>query len=78
MARISNREFVITWLHSDTSDQVAKTLGMSKAAATARAVELRKRGVKLPKKSARKSETERQLEVAQLNSLISKELKQAA
>lgn len=73
MKRIDNREFVVTYMNSDTRSEVAKALGMSEQSVTTKAGALRKLGVKLPKFS--KGATDRQLEVAQLNSIIKTELK---
>lgn len=71
--RIDNREFVVTYMNSNNRDEVAKAMGISPQSVTVKAVALRKMGVKLPK--FRRSQTDRQLEVAQLNSIITKELK---
>lgn len=73
--RIDNREFVVTWMNCETVDDVARNLGMSKPAVKQRSAYLRKLGVNLPKKNARKSVTEKQLEIAQLNSLIKRHSK---
>lgn len=78
MARVTSRDFVITWIHSETRTDVVKTLGMTLAGVSARAKYLRDRGVKLPRNSNRKSETAKQIEIAQLDSLIEKELKRVA
>lgn len=74
--RIDNREFVITWLNSESLDEVVKATGIPKASAQSRASQLRKRGVKLPKYTGRKSETALKVEVAQLNSIINKHQKE--
>ncbi|NIL77154.1 hypothetical protein [Rhodococcus sp. B10] len=74
--RIDNRELVVTWLNSESLDDVAKAMGRTRASVQTRASELRKRGVKLPKFTSRMSETAKQLEVAQLNSIISKHQKE--
>lgn len=70
--RIDNREFVVTWMHSDSIEKIADTFTISKESAYAKANYLRKVGVKLPK-FRRSGITE--LEVSQLNSIINKELK---
>lgn len=70
--RFDNREFVVTWLNSESAAAVAKALGRSVPTIYQKASELRKAGVKLPKFERRRSETARKLEVAQLNSLINK------
>ena len=74
--RIDNREFVVTWLNSESLEDVAKAIGSTKASVQSRASQLRKCGVKLPKFTGRMSETAKQLEVAQLNSIISKHQKE--
>ncbi|EON33783.1 hypothetical protein GTC6_05432 [Gordonia terrae C-6] len=74
--RIDNREFVVTWLNSESIEEVAKALGRSKGAVAAKATELRKRGVQVPKFTKKLSETAQKLEVAQLNSLINKHQKE--
>lgn len=71
MSRVDNREFVVTYIRSESLESAAQTLGMTKAAVSARAVYLRKQGVKLPKMK-RNSRTAKELEIAQLNSLIKK------
>lgn len=71
--RIDNREFVVTYMNSSSRNEVANALGMSSEAVTVKAVALRKIGVKLPKFA--RSQTDRQIEVAQLNSIINKEMK---
>lgn len=71
--QIDNREFVVTYMNSESLHEVAKALGMTPKAVTMKGTYLRKLGVKLPKFS--RGATDRQLEVAQLNSIIHKELK---
>lgn len=73
--RIDNREFVVTWMNCESAEEVAKAIGSTKASVQSRASQLRKLGVKLPKFSQKKSETAKKLEVAQLNSLISRHQK---
>ena len=70
--RIDNRDFVVTWLNSESIEDVAKAYARSKPAVAAKATELRKRGVKLPKFTSKLSETASKIEVAQLNSIINK------
>lgn len=71
--RIDNREFVVAWLNSKSLEEVAKNCGMASAAsAQAKAHGLRKLGVKLPKFS--QTRIDRDLEIAQLNSLIKKHM----
>lgn len=62
--RIDNREFVSTWLHSESVAEVAKTLNRTTATVYQRAVALRRRGVKLPVFARSTSETAQRLEVA--------------
>lgn len=68
--KVDNRDFVVAWATSETLDQVAKTLGMKKAAVQARRKFLENKGVKFPKLSSGNTLT--QLDIAQLNSLILK------
>ena len=70
--RIDNREFVVTWLNSESAEEVANAIGSTRASVQSRASQLRRLGVKLPKYSSKRSETAKKLEVAQLNSLINK------
>lgn len=70
MSRVDNREFVVTYVRSESVIQVAETLGMSKPAVYQRAKNLRQAGVKLPKLT--RTQTSKELEIAQLNSLIKK------
>lgn len=70
MGKIDNRDFVVAWATSYNKDDLVKATGMSKAAISARAGWLRKKGVNLPKLSL--SSRMGELEIAQLNSLIKK------
>lgn len=71
--RIDNREFVVTWLNSESAEEVANAIGSTRASVQSRASQLRKLGVKVPSfRGRKKSETAVKLEVAQLNSLINK------
>lgn len=73
MRRIDNREFVVTYMNSESLDEVAKNMGITKRAVTSKAVYLRKLGVKLPR--MKKTVKDSALEVAALNSLIKKHTK---
>lgn len=70
---VNNREFVVTFMNSESVHDVAKAMGMTSQAASMKATYLRKLGVKLPK--FRRTQKDYQLEVAQLNSIIEKEKK---
>lgn len=66
--RIDNREFVVAWLNSKSLEEVARNCGMASGnSAQAKAHGLRKMGVNQTK-------SDRDLEIAQLNSLINKHL----
>jgi DNA-binding Lrp family transcriptional regulator len=65
--RTTNREFVITFIHSDTLQAVAESLGVTVTAVRMRARKLRSMGVRLPEKS---TISEKDIEVTELNNLI--------
>ncbi|KAB2587262.1 hypothetical protein BS297_00860 [Rhodococcus erythropolis] len=71
--RINNREFVITFINSESAEDVAKAMNLTKQQVSMKAVYLRKLGVRLPKFMYRGKD--RRLEIAQLNSLIEKHKK---
>lgn len=71
--RIDNREFVVTWMNSESTQAVANALDITPKQAAQRASHLRRLGVKLPK--MRRAVVDNHLEVAQLNSLIKKHSK---
>ena len=73
-APVNYRETVITYLRAETTQEAAKNLGVSTQTLASRLNVLRKAGVKLPRKSQRQGLS--QLQVAQLNSLINKHLKE--
>lgn len=68
--RINNREFVVTYMNSNSIAEIAKNMNISESSVSVKAYYLRKLGVKLPK--MRRSANDKQLEIAQLNSLIKK------
>lgn len=72
MKAIDNREFVVTYVTSDSGADVAKAFGITLQQVTYKANYLRKKGVQLPK--LKRSVEGGGLEVAQLNSLIRKQL----
>lgn len=49
-AMVTSKRFVKTWMEHDTVGQVAQKLNLSKSGTSARATQLRKKGVKLPTK----------------------------
>jgi hypothetical protein len=71
--RINNREFVITFINSESAEDVAKAMNLTKQQVSMKAVYLRKLGVRLPKFTYQG--IDRRLEIAQLNSLIEKHKK---
>ncbi|MGW5074027.1 hypothetical protein [Rhodococcus sp. NPDC004095] len=77
MAAVDYRETLVTYLRSETTGEAAKTLGISPASLAARIKILRKAGVKVPKKTGRRSGLT-QIEVAQLNSIINRHEREAA
>lgn len=50
MKLINSRDFVKAWMTSDTIDQVAAKMGITKESAYSKANNLRFKGVKLPQK----------------------------
>lgn len=71
---VDYRETLVTYLRSDSIEDAARNLGLSKASMSQRLVTMRRAGVKIPKKRKKILD---ELMVAQLNSLISKHKKEA-
>ena len=71
--RINDREFVITFINSESAEEVAKALNLTNQQVSMKAAYLRKLGVRLPKFTYRGKD--RRIEIAQLNSLIEKHKK---
>lgn len=67
------RETIITYLRSETTEDAAKALGITPTTLHGRLAMLRKQGVNVPKKVRRGGLNS--LEIAQLNSLIKKHVK---
>lgn len=71
-SKVDNRDFVVAWTTSRTTDDVMAATGLSKPAISARAKYLKSKGVKLKKLERPSMARLDTLEVAQLNSLINK------
>lgn len=69
------RETLVTYLNSESNDEAARNLNVSKSTLSARINTLRKAGVAVPKKSVRR-DLGSDLFVAQLNSLVNKHLRE--
>lgn len=72
---VDYRDTLITYLKSESLEDAAKNLNITKAALVARMGVLRKAGVKVPQKY-KKSLTA--LDVAQLNAIINKHAKEVS
>jgi predicted transcriptional regulator len=72
---IDYRETLVTYLRADSTRDCAKTLGISVQALQYRLKLLKQAGVKVPRKGRARGKISA-LEVSQLNSLISKHLKE--
>ena len=70
MAQVTNQEFVVAWVTSRTLDDVMKATGLSRSAASAKANNLRKAGVKLHKFTTREKLDD--FAIAQLNAVVNK------
>lgn len=68
---VDYRETLITFLRSDSLEQAAKELQITKAALTYRLQRLKKAGVRVPRKSNQRLAFDA-LEVAQFNALVKK------
>lgn len=66
---IDYRETLVTYLRSETVEEAANTLKISKSVLNSRVSVMRKRGVNVPHKTKRALSD---LDVAQLNSIIRK------
>jgi biotin operon repressor len=77
MKAVDYRETLVTYLRSETTADAAKTLGISGQTLAARIKQMRKAGVKVPRKRT-KGHSLSLVEVAQLNSLIIKHEKEVA
>ena len=70
-SQVDYRETLITYLRSESIDDVLKTMNITSSALYYRLHKMRKAGVNIPKKHLNRSGLTA-LEVAQLNSLIKK------
>lgn len=67
---VDYRETLVTYLHSESLDDAAKTLGITRTALVARMKTIRKAGVPVPRKTARRGIS--RLEASQLTSIVKK------
>lgn len=67
--KVTHEDFVVAWVTSSSLEELTSTTGMTRPAATQRALMLRRAGVNLPKYKRNVLDAFR---VAQLNSLINK------
>lgn len=75
---VDYRETLVVYLRSETTKEAAKTLGVSGQTLAARIKYLRKAGVKVPRKTSRRTAGFSKIELAQLNSLIIKHEREMA
>lgn len=73
MPKIDNRDFVVCYMNSDTIDELAKAMNITRQSAVSKIYGLKKAGVNLPKKFKKNGLSK--LDIAQLNSLILKHQK---
>ena len=71
---VDYRETLVVYLNSETTVSAAQSLSLSVATLKSRLNTMKKAGVKIPRKPSKVALT--QLEVAQLNSIINKHLKE--
>ena len=75
MANVNYRDTLVTYLRAETLKDAAKTLGVSAATLSGRIKQMRRAGVNVPRKARNQGITK--LEVAQLNSIIKKHIKES-
>jgi len=73
--RVTNEDFVVAYVTSESTQQVAEALGVSKSAVGYRAKRLRKNGVNLPKFQDLRGRAAPDIDVLGLNELVKKHLK---
>lgn len=69
MNKVSNEEFIVAWMNSESIDEVADKTGLQYSMISAKACNLRRKGVLLPK-YRRAAE----IDIDQLNKIINDEL----